>query len=182
MDKKNKDLEFLRGLEKLKAAPVKAEGYTSPLESDIMRVKGSAPEKELVQKISGMTDKINTKSAMPLTSGDAFKAKIAGLLKGGGKKAIATLPFLGAGYAALQGDSAMAADELAGNIPIAGQVYEAIKPEELGGRADERELLKARQSGEMFRAPAQQQMPGQNLPEAPEQKNIFAGLKKLFGK
>lgn len=64
-----------------------------------------------------------------------FAQKAMGFAKNAGKKAIAAVPFAGAAYAALQGDHAMAADELAGSVPVAGQIYDAIKPEPSGPAA-----------------------------------------------
>lgn len=112
-------------------------------------------------------DKINTKAPQSLTGIEAFRArqavnsaageaKLAALGKIGdtinyskfkdlgktlGKKAMGVLPFAGAGYAALNGDSAMAAEELAGDVPVVGQAFEAIKPTASGpasGSLDDR--------------------------------------------
>jgi hypothetical protein len=58
-----------------------------------------------------------------------------------GKKVAGVIPFAGAGMAALSGDPAMAAEEAAGDIPILGQAYEAIKPEMAGNPEEERMML-----------------------------------------
>lgn len=62
-------------------------------------------------------------------------------IKTGFKKLAGMIPLAGAGMAALSGDPAMAAEELAGDIPVAGQVYEAIKPSESGNPEEERQML-----------------------------------------
>jgi hypothetical protein len=66
------------------------------------------------------------------------------------KKALGIVPFLGAGYAALDGDPAMAAEELAGDIPVAGQVYEAIKPSDSGNVEEERQMIAERNAREDY--------------------------------
>lgn len=138
MDKKDKGLEFLRGLEKLKASDVRSPDYTSPLDQDVMRVKGSAPVKEAVTRISSGTDKIDTKGITKVISGSDFQSKIQSLLKGGGKKALGVLPMAGAIGAALQGDPAMAAEELVMDLPG----VEAIRSESAGmSPEDERMML-----------------------------------------
>jgi len=138
MDKKDKALEYLRNLEKLKASGVKGEDYTSPLDQDVMKIK--AGPKEIVEplRIKNTTEKIDTKGITKLSSGKDFMEKIAALRAG--KKALSALPFAGATIAALQGDPAMAAEELAGDIPVAGQIYEAFKPEAAGNAEEDRQL------------------------------------------
>lgn len=135
----DKKLAYLRGLEKLKASKIKSDDYTSPLESDVMRVKGGAAEPELVTKIKGMTQKIDTRSGAPVISGEEFRNKIEALraAKAGGKKMLAALPFVGAGMAALSGDPAMAAEELAMDLPGA----EALRSESVGESAEDEALM-----------------------------------------
>lgn len=174
----SKRLEFLRGLEKLKAQGIKAEDYTSPLDNDVMKVKNLGVEiPEQVTNIKNMTDHIdtnseigrmkggtehfNTKAKMPSLSGDEFTAKIkaiqaakaaakeaaqeAGggvkaLAKTGGRKMLGALPFLGAGYAMMQGDPAMAAEELAEDA--LGPAALALKSDSAGmSSLDERQML-----------------------------------------
>lgn len=73
------------------------------------------------------------------TIGAGFDAsKNSGLLKMLGKKAAGVIPLAGAGLAALSGEPAQAAEELAGDIPVIGQAYEAIKPTESGNPQEER--------------------------------------------
>ena len=147
MDDK-KRLEFIRGLEKLKSSGIKAEDYTSPLEDDVMKVKGmtaEAPEK--ATKFSNMTKKIDTKGIAPIVSGEDFTKKIEALRaakKAGGavgKKVLGALPFVGAGIAALQGDPAMAAEELAEDV--AGPVGTALRSEGAGMSPEDEKLMLA---------------------------------------
>lgn len=86
--------------------------------------------------IKGVTENVGN-AVQPLTSGDDFVKKIANLraAKMLGKKAISAVPFVGAAYAAMSGEPAMAAEELAGDIPVVGQAYEAIKPTPTGPAA-----------------------------------------------
>lgn len=139
----DKKLKFLQELQRLKAKGIKSEDYTSPLDQDVIKVKGGSPEPETVTRIKNATEHINTKQGMPVISGDVFSEKIAALraLKGAGKKLAGMIPLAGAGMAALSGDPAMAAEELAGDIPVAGQIYEAIKPTESGNVEEEAQML-----------------------------------------
>jgi hypothetical protein len=112
-------------------------------------------------------EKINTRTVQPLKTGADFQAdqiirnaqkeakmaalgkmgdtidysKFKGAAKAGSKKLLGAIPLLGAGYAALQGDPAMAADELAGDVPVLGQAYEALKPTDSGNVDEERQML-----------------------------------------
>lgn len=56
----DKILRFKRDIEKLKMAPIKDEGYISPLNEAITRVKGNVPVPEAKTIIKGVTDKIDT--------------------------------------------------------------------------------------------------------------------------
>ena len=154
MDKKDKALEYLRGLDKLRASPIKAEDYTSPLEQDVMRVKGGQAVPEEVTRIKGTTDKIDTKGIAKLTSGEDFADKIAKIqaLRAAGKRAAGIIPLAGAGMAALSGDPAMAAEELAQDaMGPAGLAYEALRPEEAGNPEEERMMLAERQALENYK-------------------------------
>lgn len=137
MKDKDKALEYLRGLEKLKASKIKSEDYTSPLEQDVMKVKGPSTEwdNDFTKKFPGATEHIKTGTSVPLISGSDFKSKIDALraAKAGGKKLLGALPFAGAGIAALQGDPAMAAEELAMDLPGA----EALRSEAAGQSPEE---------------------------------------------
>lgn len=47
----------------------------------------------------------------------------------------------GAAYGLMSGDPAMAAEEAAGDIPVIGQAYEAIRPTDTGNVEEERTML-----------------------------------------
>jgi hypothetical protein len=64
-----------------------------------------------------------------------------GLFKRLGKKVAGVIPFAGAAYGLASGDPAMAAEEAAGDLPILGQAYEALKPETAGNEEEERMML-----------------------------------------
>jgi hypothetical protein len=55
-----------------------------------------------------------------------------------GKKVAGVVPLLGTAYGLMSGDPAMASEEAAGDIPVIGQAYEAIKPAESGNPEEER--------------------------------------------
>lgn len=88
--------------------------------------------------VKGVTEHIDTKTVQPILSGAGHMEKIAALraAKAAGKKLLGALPFAGAGFAALSGDPAMAAEELAQDAagPV-GLAYEAIKPTPTGPAA-----------------------------------------------
>lgn len=89
--KEEKELEFIRGREKLNAAPIKSPNYTSPLSQDVMPVRGGSLPIEPVTKIKNTTPHINTKQSIPLLSGDDFKNKIASRTGGGKKLGLAAI-------------------------------------------------------------------------------------------
>lgn len=157
--KTDKELELLRGLEKLKAAPIKNSNYTTPLNNDVMRVKSlgiDTPETPdaFKRSIPNSTEHINTKQAMPLLSGDAFTDKINKLkaAKKIGGKLLGAVPFAGVGMAALSGDPAMAAEELAQDaMGPAGLAYEAIRPEQAGNPEEELMMLAERDALENYK-------------------------------
>jgi len=99
-------------------------------------------------------DRINTLEKAPVVKPDGMYDKLAKFraLRALGKKVAGVIPFAGAGYAALQGDSAMAADELAGDVPFLGQAYEAIKPAESGNPEEERQMLAEIQAQKNYNA------------------------------
>lgn len=76
----DKNLEFMRGLDKLKASPVKAEDYISPLEQDKMLFKGETPKPQVSTTIKNVTENINTKVPTNVISGANFQDKIKSLL------------------------------------------------------------------------------------------------------
>lgn len=153
MDKK--ELLKLMATAKLGASPIKSPDYESPLEDDVMKVKSLKNEAaEPVTKIKGMTDKIDTKQIAPVLSGNDFTSKIAALraLKGAGKKVAGVIPFAGAGMAALSGDPAMAAEELASDaMGPAGMAYDALKPDVAGNPEEESMMLAERDAMENYK-------------------------------
>jgi hypothetical protein len=69
-----------------------------------------------------------------------------------GKKAAGIIPLAGVGMAALSGDPAMAAEELASDAAgPAGIAYDAIKPEIAGNRDEERQMLAERDAMEKYK-------------------------------
>lgn len=96
------------------------------------------------EPIKDATEHIDTKSVVPVSKATDWAEKIAKLraLKQAGKKVMGMIPLAGAGYAALNGEPAMAAEELAGDVPVVGQAYEALRPEAAGqSSGDERQML-----------------------------------------
>lgn len=96
-----------------------------------------------------------TVSKVADTTGGVDAAKLAGLgkLKSQiGKKVAGILPFAGAGMAALSGDPAMAAEELATDaMGPAGMAYEALKPEVAGNPEEESMMLAERDAMENYK-------------------------------
>lgn len=167
---KDKALEYLRGLEKLKASGVKSPDYSSPLEKDVMKVMNLGGDKaqDAVTKIKNATQKIDTKEVAPILSGSDFMKKIEALRAAkAGKKMLGALPLVGAGIAALQGDPAMAAEELAMDLPGA----EAIRSESVGESPEEEAEMLAERDARM------------KYKESPAAKaSKLAKLKALMGK
>jgi hypothetical protein len=64
------------------------------------------------------------------------------LLKRLGKKVAGVIPLAGTAYGLMSGDPAMATEQAAGDIPILGQAYEAIKPE-MAGNVEEEDMMLA---------------------------------------
>lgn len=153
MDKKDKQIEFLKKLGQLKASGIKSDDYSSPLGNDVNLVRGLPETPEKVTKVSGMTQQIDTKGIAPIISGGDFTDKINKIraLKALGKKAMGVIPLAGAGMAALSGDPAMAAEELAQDaMGPAGMALEAIKPEVAGNPEEEKEMLAERDARENY--------------------------------
>lgn len=156
--KEQKELEFLRGMEKLNASPIKSPDYQSPLNQDVMKVKSldvSTPETpdNFKRSFSGVTQKIDTRQSAPLLSGQAFVDKINNLkaAKTLGKKLMGVVPLAGAAGALMSGDPAMAAEELAQDaMGPAGLAYEAIRPEQAGNPEEEMMMLAERDAMENY--------------------------------
>jgi hypothetical protein len=118
----------LADMQKRNSTPVIKD--TSLSSSDSMKVKSSnAP--------------IDTKEIKKIISGNDFVDKIASLraAKAMGKKALGVLPFAGTAMALASGDPAMAAEEAAGDIPVLGQAYEALKPTTAGNVEEENTMM-----------------------------------------
>ncbi len=127
----------------------------SPRQFELSKLTNSSQSNVKDKKLSegfeipmrNVSEHIKTKEVVPQLSGNEFQKNIAEklaksqALRNISKKVMGVVPFAGASYAALQGDSAMAAEELAGDIPVLGQAYEAIKPETAGNRDEERFML-----------------------------------------
>lgn len=121
--------------------------------------------------VKGVTEHINTTGIQPIKSGADFTEQIAAkraalqAAKTGGRKLMGAIPFLGAGYAALSGDPAMAAEQLgrdaieaapvalsaaaklgAGATPVGmGMIAaDAFMPEQAGNPEEERQMLAER--------------------------------------
>jgi hypothetical protein len=153
-DKKLKELQRLSAMAKLGSSPIKSPDYVSPLENDVMKVKGGDLPEDSVTKIKNATQKIDTKEIAPILSGSDFEQKIAKLraLKAAGKKVAGIIPFAGAGMAALSGDPAMAAEELASDaMGPAGMAYDALKPDVAGNPEEESMMLAERDAMENYK-------------------------------
>lgn len=92
------------------------------------------------------TEHINTKEVQSQLGGNDFTEKIAKLraLKALGKKAMGIIPLAGTIGGLMSGDPAMAAEEAAGDIPILGQAYEAMRPADTGNVDEERQMIAER--------------------------------------
>lgn len=73
------------------------------------------------------------------------------IFKSLGRKVAGIVPLAGVGVAALSGDPAMAAEEAAGDIPVVGQAYEALKSEDAGNREEEQQMLAERDAMESYK-------------------------------
>src|SRR5690606_16846025 len=135
-----RELDFIRGKEKLASSPIKAEGYSSPLDQDVMRVKGGTehinPNRE-IGRIKGVTEHINTKGVQKIgNAADVMKvnadkiARMKALRKlGSTMPAMGAITALGTG---LMSDDVSAseiasnvAQEVIGDLPVVGQAYDA---------------------------------------------------------
>lgn len=97
--------------------------------------------------IKNATEHIDTNSIQKIASPMDVMDKVAAFraARQAGKKVAGVVPFAGAAYAALEGDPAMAAEELAQDaMGPAGLAYEAIRPSDSGNVAEERQMLAER--------------------------------------
>lgn len=167
---KNKRLDFIRGLEKLKASGIKSPDYTSPLNDEVLKIPGEIVNPDEITRIKGMTQKIDTATPMRQLSGNEFTNKINKLIQNKPtKKILGALPFAGVGMAALSGDPAMAAEELAQDaMGPAGLAYEAIRPETAGNPEDDAMMFAERNALE-------------NYENSPAAKDKFAKIRASLG-
>lgn len=151
----------------------------------MMRDMLNQKKEQLVAEMGDDLADLNAGKSINISKGSKFK-KLAGVI-----------PFAGAALAAAQGDPAMAAEELAGDIPVAGQVYEAIKPEDAGNRQEEAQMLAERKAKEDYKKspasrdsrfsklseymgldkeePESRKEPGQRAPVTPEKYEALTG-------
>lgn len=114
----------------------KKEKIINELGDDMQKLQVGTPVKLKQATITGVSD-LGSQDKLP----DAAKQVGAGKFSKLSKKLAGVIPLAGVGMAALSGDPAMAAEELAEDVPVAGQVYSAIKPTESGNREEEKIML-----------------------------------------
>jgi hypothetical protein len=105
---------------------------------DMLNNKKSNLTSELGDDLS----KLNTGKSITVKNA-ASNIPFSSLSKKLGKKALSVLPFAGAAYGLASGDPAMAAEEAAGDIPVIGQAYEALKPESAGQSVEDEKMMLA---------------------------------------
>lgn len=118
-------------------------------------IKDSSLSTQDLHHVKSSNAPIDTKQIAKLSSGSEFTDKIAKLraLKSAGKKALGILPFAGAGMAALSGDPAMAAEELASDAAgPAGMAYDALKPDMAGNPEDDAMMMAESQAHKNYQA------------------------------
>lgn len=124
------------------------------------RVNISNPLEGRAGTLSEVIDKIRSKGG-----------SVAKVINPNIKRALGIVPGVGAGIAALQGDPAMAAEELAQDaMGPAGLAYEAIRPTESGNPEEEAQMLAERDAMEDY----------ETSPAGQAAK--FAKIKSLLGK
>jgi hypothetical protein len=101
----------------------------------MMRDMLNKKKDQLIAEMGDDLQKLNAGGAMKIASDSSPKF---GILK---KKMMGAVPLLGTAYGLMSGDPAMASEEAAGDIPVIGQAYEAIKPAESGNPEEERMML-----------------------------------------
>lgn len=117
--------EFLKGLAKLKASPVKDENYVSPLESDVMKIKG--------------TPDVISNKPQKIISGDDFKNKINALRKmSKGIPMLGAITSLGAGL--MSGDASAAIPVLSEADDLGPQVGTLEQKLESGEKLTDEEM------------------------------------------
>lgn len=114
----------------------KKEKIINELGDDMQKLQVGTPVRLKEATVTGVSD-LGSQDKLP----DAAKQVGAGKFGKLSKKVAGIIPFAGAGMAALSGDPAMAAEELAGDVPVAGQIYEAIKPSDSGNVEEEKTMI-----------------------------------------
>jgi hypothetical protein len=110
-----------------------------------MRDMMNAKKEKLVAEMGDDLQQLNAGKTMKIAN--ATPSPFGGLKK----KLLGAIPMAGAMYGLASGDPAMAAEEAAGDIPVAGQIYEAIKPTESGNPEEEKMILAERQAMENYK-------------------------------
>jgi predicted NodU family carbamoyl transferase len=98
-------------------------------------------KESLIAELGDDLSTLNAGKAIKVGGAASNVAKNSNVLKMLGKKALGVIPMAGTVAGLMAGDPAMAAEEAAGDIPVLGQAYEAIKPTESGNPEEERLML-----------------------------------------
>lgn len=126
-----------------------------------MRDMMNAKKEKLVAEMGDDLQQLNTGKTMKIAN--AAPSPFGGLKK----KLLGAIPMAGAAYGLASGNPAMAAEEAAGDIPVVGQVYEAVRPTESGNPEEERQMLAERNALEDYK----------NSPAAAAKRAALQGLK-----
>jgi hypothetical protein len=146
-----RERDFNKGVQNLKSAPVE---MVDDFQKEVVKdLPANRIDNRQVQKLSSGADFLAKqrileaereakRAALGKVSGDTLDYST---FRKTGKKLAGVVPFLGAGYAALQGDPAMAAEELAQDaMGPAGLAYEAIRPSPVGNIDEEAQMIAER--------------------------------------
>ena len=104
----------------------------------MMRDMLNKKKDQIMTEMGDDLQKLNVGGSMKIASDSPGFPTLA---KKMGKKVAGVVPLLGTAYGLMSGDPAMASEEAAGDIPVIGQAYEAIKPAESGNPEEERMML-----------------------------------------
>lgn len=102
-----------------------------------MRDMMNAKKEKITAEMGDDLQKLNTGKSLKIAGSVPSPSAFGGLKK----KLIGVVPMAGAAYGLMSGDPAMAAEEAAGDIPVIGQAYEAIRPTDTGNVEEERTML-----------------------------------------
>lgn len=102
-----------------------------------MRDMMNAKKEKLMAEMGDDLQNLNTGGSLKIAGAAPSPSAFGGLKK----KLMGVVPMAGAAYGLMSGDPAMAAEEAAGDIPVVGQAYEAIKPTDTGNVEEERMML-----------------------------------------